>query len=209
MFHTSVFFLTALIFASIAIGIYGERLRARWAIAEWKRKRGYQKYKRKDWSLKPSVPKQTDKPFNDKQHAAEQLQHVMSAVFVPCKLLNFTESRLLSSVEKYLAEHNSNWRVMAQVSLGEILSSKNKQAYLAINSKRVDLLLIDTNNMPRHVIEYQGGGHHQGNAAVRDAVKKEALRRAGINYSEICKGDTQSDVKSLVEKIARDFRFAA
>jgi hypothetical protein len=92
---------------------------------------------------------------------------------------------------------------MAQVSLGEILASPDKDAYFAINSKRVDLLLIDANSLPVHVIEYQGKGHHQGTAAARDAVKKEALRRAGIGYAEIAAGDRPSDVRALIAKIVR------
>ncbi|MEP7348782.1 MAG: hypothetical protein ABI668_02385 [Sphingorhabdus sp.] len=34
-----------------------------------------------------------------------------------------------------------------------------------------------------HAIEYQGSGHHQGTAAARDAVKKEALRGSGHRLS--------------------------
>jgi hypothetical protein len=30
-----------------------------------------------------------------------------------------------------------------------------------------------------------GGGHYQGAAAARDAVKKEALRKAGVRYIEV------------------------
>ena len=81
------------------------------------------------------------------------------------------------------------WQVMAQVSLGEILSSKDEDAYLCINSKRVDLLIVDEESRPLHAIEYQGSGHHQGTAAARDAVKKEALRRAGIGYVEVVSGE--------------------
>jgi Protein of unknown function (DUF2726) len=51
-------------------------------------------------------------------------------------------------------------------------------------------------------IEYQGSGHHQGTAAARDAVKKEALRKAGIGYHEVVAGHTTpSDLKRLVEKL--------
>jgi len=68
---------------------------------------------------------------------------------------------------------------MAQVSLGEVLSSPDARAYSAINSKRVDLLIVSRSGDPIAAIEYQGHGHYQGTAAARDAVKKEALRKAG------------------------------
>ena len=91
---------------------------------------------------------------------------------------------------------------MAQVSLGEILSSKNTEAYGCINSKRVDMLLVDEECRPRHAIEYHGGGHYQGTAAARDAVKKEALRRAGIGYHEVLAGrKAPADLRQLVENL--------
>lgn len=99
---------------------------------------------------------------------------------------------------------NPGWQVMAQVSLGEILRSVDAEAYSCINSKRVDLLLVDENCQPRHALEYQGHAHHQGSAAARDAVKKEALRKAGIGYHEIVGGHTTpSELRRLVEKIVQ------
>ena len=97
---------------------------------------------------------------------------------------------------------NPSWQVMAQVSLGEVLRSKDRAAYRCINSKRVDLLLMDGDCQPRHAIEYQGGAHYRGTAAARDAVKKEALRRAGIGYYEIVAGQTTpDDLRRLVDKL--------
>ena len=37
--------------------------------------------------------------------------------------------------------------------------------------------------------------------AARDAVKKEALRRAGIGYVEVVSGDTPAEVKEMVRKL--------
>lgn len=91
---------------------------------------------------------------------------------------------------------------MAQVSLGEFLSSPDKDAYWAINSKRVDFALMDPDARVVHAIEYQGSGHHQGTAAARDAVKKEALHKAGIGYHEVVAGHTTpSELRRLVEKL--------
>lgn len=126
----------------------------------------------------------------------------MGATFSIQPLLNKSEARLFKELDRSVIATNPAWQVMAQVSLGEILSSKDAQAYSCINSKRVDLLLVDGDCRPRHAIEYQGGGHHQGTAAARDAVKKEALRRAGIGYHEIVTGhSTPTDLRRLVEKL--------
>lgn len=135
--------------------------------------------------------------------AAEQLRCVMEASFTARPLLNKPERRLLSILDEAVAEHSPGWRIMGQVSLGEILASGDTEAFLAVNSKRIDLLIVDADCRPLHAIEFQGSGHHlHCNTAARDAVKKEALRRAGIGYVEVVSGDTPADVRALVRKLA-------
>jgi hypothetical protein len=108
------------------------------------------------------------------------------------------------ALEKMVAEMTPGWRLMAQVSLGEVLQSRDVAAYRCINSKRVDMLLVDAECRPLHAIEYQGGAHHKGTAAARDAVKKEALRRAGIGYVEVVAGDhTPAELRRIVEKLVQ------
>jgi hypothetical protein len=134
--------------------------------------------------------------------AADQLKTVMKAQFKSRALLNKPERRLLGHIDKALADHSPGWRAMGQVSLGEILYSPDKDAYWAVNAKRVDLLIIDADCRPLHAVEFQGSGHHvSGEAAARDAVKKEALRRAGIGYVEVVTGDTPADVREMVRKL--------
>lgn len=95
-----------------------------------------------------------------------------------------------------------DFAVVRHSAVGEFVAADNPNAYGCINSKRVDLLLVDGDCRARHAIEYQGTGHHQGTAAARDAVKKEALRKAGIGYDEVVAGKTTpSDLKRLVEKV--------
>lgn len=134
--------------------------------------------------------------------SADQLRIIMEAQFQPRPLLNKSERRLLAHLDRNLSEHAPGWRAMGQVSLGEILASDNTDAYFAINSKRVDILIVDADCQPMHAIEFQGKGHHQGTAAARDAIKKEALRRAGIGYIEIKSGHTPADLRDLVRKLA-------
>lgn len=145
-------------------------------------------------SADPAKPKQPD--------AADQLRIVMGADFTIQPLLNRSEARVFKELDRMVIGCNPGWQVMAQVSLGEILRSKDAEAYRCINSKRVDLLLVDGDCQPMHAIEYQGGAHHQGTAAARDAVKKEALRRAGIGYHEVVAGHTTpAELRRLVEKL--------
>ena len=134
--------------------------------------------------------------------AAEQLRVVMQAEFKPRPLLNKGEARLFAELDKLVIARNAGWQVMAQVSVGEFIASPDAEAYGCINSKRVDLLLVDADCRARHAIEYQGTGHHQGSAAARDAVKKEALRKAGIGYHEVVAGQTTpKELRALVERL--------
>jgi hypothetical protein len=134
--------------------------------------------------------------------AADQLKTVMRADFKSRSLLNKSEARAFRELDAMVIARNPAWQVMAQVCVGEFLSSDDTDAYRCINSKRVDLLLMDETCSARHALEYQGNGHHQDSAAARDAVKKEALRKAGIGYHEIVAGHTTpSELKRLVEKL--------
>jgi hypothetical protein len=58
----------------------------------------------------------------------------------------------------------------------------------------MDILIIDAGGYPAAAIEYQGGGHYRGNAAARDAVKGEALRRAGVPMVEVFEGDAPEEI---------------
>jgi hypothetical protein len=152
-------------------------------------------------------------PFQPKQDwvpgkvpdAADQLRTVMRAEFKAQPLLNKSEARLFRVIDKMVLEAQPDWQVMAQVSLGEILRCQDAAAYSCINSKRVDLLIVDENCQPLHAIEYQGGGHFKGEhaTAARDAVKKEALRRAGIGYVEVLAGDTPAELRRVVDRLIR------
>lgn len=145
-------------------------------------------------SDRPSEPPQPDR--------SAQLREVECAQFTARKLLNVGETRVFAALEAACAAEQLDWRVMAQVSLGEILASPSKFAYHAINAKRVDLLLVARDGSPIAAVEYQGSGHHLGPAATRDAIKKEALRKAGIGYLEVFGDDTPEDVHAIVRKLA-------
>ena len=174
------------------------------------RRRAWREKNRWRWERNRTVgdsPSEPGAPLPDtiaakKADAANQLRIVMGSNFTIQPLLNKKEARVFKELDRMVISHNPGWQVMAQVSLGEILRSVDADAYSCINSKRVDLLLVDENCQPRHVVEYQGGAHYQGSAAARDAVKKEALRRAGISCHEVVAGHTTpSELRRLVEKL--------
>ena len=134
--------------------------------------------------------------------SADQLKAVMKADFRSRALLNRPEAQVFGVLDKLVLARNPGWQVMAQVSLGEFLASDDADAYRCVNSKRVDFALMSPDCRVAHALEYQGNGHHQGSAAARDAVKKEALRKAGIGYHEVVAGHTTpGELKRLVEKL--------
>ncbi|MBS7792366.1 DUF2726 domain-containing protein [Roseococcus sp. SDR] len=194
----------ALIVLGIWAGIRIGRIRFSWRGMTWRKRGpsrgsyglGSRRWGNGEWSAKAErfPPNRLD--------AADQLRVVMTAEYTAQSLLNGSEARVLKELERFVGDCDPRWRVMAQVSLGEILTSPDPAAYAAVNSKRVDLLLVDGDYVPRHAIEYQGSGHHQGSAAARDAVKKEALRRAGIGYHEVIAGQTTpAELRRLVERL--------
>lgn len=197
----------ALILVSIIGALFGaavERYRAYLRRQAWKQRNRW-KWEQPHVQTR-SGPRElsgTPTPIDPKPiDAADQLRIVMGANFSIQPLLNRSEARLFRELDSIVIACNPHWQVMAQVSLGEILRSRDAEAYKCINSKRVDLLLVDEHCRPRHAVEYQGGGHHQGTAAARDAVKKEALRRAGIGYHEVVAGQTTpSELRWLIEKL--------
>lgn len=151
----------------------------------------------------PVVPLKAAPERSTTVTAAEQLRVVMEAGFERRPLLNKPERRLLTHIDKALADYAPGWRAMGQVSVGEIVSSEDKEAFWAVNAKRVDLLIVDADCTPLHAIEFQGTGHHlSSETAARDAVKKEALRRAGIGYAEVVSGNTPAEVREMVRKWA-------
>ena len=188
--------LAAVLFVGTVIGIYTEKF------ARWHNRRELRRGRGMRGRVLPFQPRHDPLPVRVPD-AADQLRTVMRAEFKPQPLLNKSEARLFRAVDKQVLEARPGWQVMAQVSLGEILRCEDKDAYACINAKRVDLVIVDEEWRPLHAIEYQGGAHFKGAhaTAARDAVKKEALRRAGIGYVEVVAGDTPAELRRVVERL--------
>lgn len=181
-----------LVMGSVLIGAQLERWRARW----WRREYRSRRFERPTLSV----------PTTD---AAEQLRIVMAANFDRRPILTRTETRVLLAAEQAIAAAGLPWRVMAQVCLGEVLRTSDRSAYSAINSKRVDLLVVTRSGEPLAAIEYQGRGHYQSNAPARDAVKREALRKAGIRYIEMTPEHGPSDIAAEFSRMIHVDRLKA
>jgi hypothetical protein len=190
-------------FALIAIAacislIYVVRFRPSRSVSTSRPRRYYRTPLRPEKKLTPDL---TD--------PAQQLHAVMAASFERRQLLNRSEYRVFKIIEDDIAAACRGYRVFAQTSLGEVLTTPNENGFRSIidengfrsiNSKRVDILIVDRGGWPAVAVEYQGSGHYQGTAAARDAVKKEALRKAGVRYMEVSASDSATQIRSRIRE---------
>ncbi len=150
-------------------------------------------YKRRLVAVVPSTASLGD--------SANQLRHVMAATFYKKKVMSKSEYKVFRIVESEIQAQRNGCRVLSQTSLGEIIGSDSEKAFASVNSKRVDVLIMGPYGDPIAAIEYQGGGHHQGSAAARDAIKREALRKAGVQFLEILENHKTEEIAQLVRKL--------
>lgn len=135
-----------------------------------------------------------------------QLRAVRGAAFTPRPILNREEFKRFTWLEVWAA--GTPYRVFAQVSYGEVLASTDGAAFAAMNAKRCDMLVVDRTGMPAVAVEYQGGGHWQGDAKGRDAVKRTALASAGVPLVEVLPEHGRAEVVAMVEDALRAGRNA-
>lgn len=137
----------------------------------------------------------------------QQLSALQATTIAVQRPINSSAFRVLLCIEQAIKSHAPSFRVLAEVGMGSFLRTTrhgdllpvDKQAFGAFNSKRVDFLIIDGKGHPAFAVEFQGSGHHLGStAAARDAVKKEALRLAGIELVEIHDYQTDEERSALI-----------
>ncbi len=158
------------------------------------------------------VSSSRDKPLgpgagrNDLADPHVQMEAIHAVSFEVQRLLNRSEAKLLPVLENTVREIGKGHRVMAQVSLGEVIrpsagsepETLRRAAYASINSKRLDFGIFDDSGRLRCAIEYQGAGHYQNRAFMRDAVKREAVRKAGVAWIEVHPGERPSQLDARV-----------
>lgn len=144
-------------------------------------------------------------PSRDVSDVDEQLAFVSAVEFERQPLLNKGEFRVLLVLEAVLRDLRSGHRVMAQTSLGEVLRPKRNGytidedlAFRSINSKRSDFIVVDRRGLAVLAVEYQGGGHYQGSALQRDAVKRAVFESAGVTLIEV---PPQFDAEVLARQV--------
>lgn len=146
--------------------------------------------RRRTWTLHRGATLQNKHDLRD---PLAQIDAVSRCAFERAPLLNREEARLLPLLEATVRDAGDGHRLMAQTSLGELIrpsgtqgtAADRRRGFAAINSKRLDFAIIDRFGYLVLAIEYQGSGHYQTESFMRDAVKREALRKAGVAMFEI------------------------
>lgn len=187
-----MFFWFLIAIAVVAYLISGAKRKRKGGI--YRRKTDYQPPKRESYDRAPEV-------VREQSVAERQLVTVRGNEFYKRPLMNKSEYGVFCRLEKLLSTSHRGYRVFSQVSLGEILGSDDKQAYLAINSKRADFVIIDWSGQPIAVVEYHGSGHFKNDAIVRDAVKREACSNAGIAFIELSSSYTDADIRAISDHL--------
>ncbi len=165
-------------------------------------------------SLLPSrVNQKKKKPKQSEQVPSEirpdPIERVGSVRWGLKPLMNSSEYKIFSQLEQFADQSPHCPRVFSQVSMGEILRIDDKaadrsakiSALNSVNAKRVDFLITDIGGMPIVALEYHGAGHFRGNAKVRDAVKREAFRLAGLPFIEVSEAGFNPDQIATLTQI--------
>lgn len=143
---------------------------------------------------------------SDIHDPAAQLGAISQVDFEVQPLLNAEELPVLRLLEAEANGLDAGFRVMAQTSMGEILrpapgsasADARQLAYRAINSKRLDFAVFDPDGSLVLAVEYQGSGHYHRTSFMRDAVKREVVRKAGVAFLEIPAVFDQAEIAGKV-----------
>lgn len=125
---------------------------------------------------------------------------VSRTTYQPRPVMGREEAFLFYKLENWVNDRAQGERVFAQVPMGVYLQTPDDAAHLLIRYKRPDYVIVNRQGLPLCVVEYQGGGHYQGDAHERDAIKNVALQRANIPLVEIF-ADEQNDAHLIRQKL--------
>ncbi|WP_353476737.1 DUF2726 domain-containing protein (plasmid) [Salipiger sp. H15] len=186
-----------------------------WHIAKLLRKPHFrpsrQRNPNRNWLQNRHRTSNPERPYfesRDLSNPQAQLEAISKVSFEKRRLLNKAEYEVLQVLDRVVAEGGQMHRIMAQTSLGELIQPRpssateqlRKDAHASINSKRLDFAIIDRFGLLTAAVEVQGSGHYHQKTFLRDAVKREALRRAGVELIEVHRSWNKEDIEVQVRR---------
>ncbi len=141
---------------------------------------------------------QNQKPTKLSYEKNDQLSITLNNKYEKQRLINKTEEEVYKIILRMIYQHaKGQYKINMQTSLGETLKS-TYEGHRTINSKRVDFCIVDRDFMPVAVVEVNGAGHYQGDALIREEIKRAAIESAGIKYIAIRENE------NINEKLVRE-----
>lgn len=156
--------------------------------AKKRRNRYWRDYRSTDWGVFAEK--------NELPQGGQALKIVSQTDYRVQSVLGYEEAHVLYRLEDWVRGRGRGERVFPQVPMGTYLKTPDDVAHRLIGSKRPDYVVVNRKGLPVCVVEYQGGGHFQGNSEERDAIKRAALKSAKIPLVEIF--GSEKDDASLV-----------
>ena len=127
------------------------------------------------------------------------------APFQAKPLLNQVELRLASILDRYAKIRHV--RLLTQVSYGEFLTSKDRNSFFRMNSRRADFVLVNYAYEVKAVIELHGSGHFgsteesRARAQEADALKSQAVTSAGIPFVIVRESFNETEVRAALDAV--------
>ncbi len=135
----------------------------------------------------------TEQARNNLEWYSEELQLVEESSYRKKPVMNRSEAKVLKHIIIWLSERREQniygEKVLPQVPMGAFLSSESQRSYDAIQFKRPDFLIVDKDDKPICVVEFNGPRHAEKEIQIRDRIKAEALASAGIPLVYIVSGE--------------------
>ena len=141
---------------------------------------------------------QTPEPFNQSQFYTEQLDAVRKEKYAKRRALNKSELDLLDALEKILRP--LGYKIMVQTSYGAFLQHDDKEAFMKVNCKRADFVVMNKFGYVEAVIEYNGEGHYQGFSSIRDDIKELACLSSEIPFVKITFHEKKNNFLNAIQK---------
>ena len=121
---------------------------------------------------------------NAKPAKITALERVQTAPMALKPLFNPSELKTFAAVRCEVHALDPQYRVFGQVALPEIIAAGSRYdrggAYIAIEGRRIDILVTDRLCAPVLAIEHDGPHHATPKGQARDRIKDEALTRVGL-----------------------------
>jgi hypothetical protein len=139
-------------------------------------------------------------------------------VYTTKKIMNKPEGVMYQTALRAIRDAGVDYYAFPEVALGAALNPKTifgtqgeetSDAYRAISGKRCDLIIADSRYIPIIALEWQGSGHYMGqrfDTTQRDAIKRTALRKAGVQVLEFADGTQPDEIERRIRDALAETR---